>query len=555
MKLKASGSFGLLIAASLAISVSQSCVHVDNTLGSSLIPMDQQYEIHTVEFDIEDIQLRMLDSLSGFSNTRMTLGSIRDEDFGLSTRTCALTLVPIADTLDFGKNPEFRSFHFTVAKDTISCSDENNARIIQNINVYELSEPLDFTASDFTRSFKHGDKRITKGIPVYNGSDSLSFDFNRAFGEKYMQISLDDLKDMDSYLKKYPGIVISTDDPVGNGGRINMFQLQLGLNTDYGSLTKDYAKLSFSGEYNGVRKDSSFFFILSADNMYNLDSLAYEKSMNSSYKFPQFCFNTVTHESAGKNVGRKGTLLYEGGAGLKPVVPAEELIRLVRSEIAQYGDPSQAIINKASIILPFEFPEDYKLMYQYPLYLSPTCRLSSSEGVTYASISNSSSKTDDQGQINRSTLTYSPDITFHLQKLLSLKNDADISNYDVWFLPMSMEISKEESSSSNSMNDYYSALSYMNYMNMMYGGYGGYGSYGYGYGGYGGYGYDSYGYNNYMSYYLMSMYASGMNSNTNSSSSTVSLDKDRFFKAVLNAPGATNGRTPKLKVIYSVPKK
>ena len=90
---------------------------------------------------------------------------------------------------------------------------------------------------------------------------------------------------------------------------------------------------------------------------------------------------------------------------------------------------------------------------------------------------------------------------------------------------------------------------------MMYGGYGGYGSYGYGYGGYGGYGYDSYGYNNYMSYYLMSMYASGMNSNTNSSSSTVSLDKDRFFKAVLNAPGATNGRTPKLKVIYSVPKK
>ena len=80
MKLKASGSFGLLIAASLAISVSQSCVHVDNTLGSSLIPMDQQYEIHTVEFDIEDIQLRMLDSLSGFSNTRMTLGSIRDED-------------------------------------------------------------------------------------------------------------------------------------------------------------------------------------------------------------------------------------------------------------------------------------------------------------------------------------------------------------------------------------------------------------------------------------------------------------------------------------------
>ena len=80
-----------------------------------------------------------------------------------------------------------------------------------------------------------------------------------------------------------------------------------------------------------------------------------------------------------------------------------------------------------------------------------------------------------------------------------------------------------------------------------YGGYGGYGYGGYGYGGYGGYGY-----NNYYNYLMMAQYASASNSSTTTSSS-VELDKDRFYSAVLNGPGASD--SPKLKITFSAPKK
>ena len=95
-------------------------------------------------------------------------------------------------------------------------------------------------------------------------------------------------------------------------------------------------------------------------------------------------------------------------------------------------------------------------------------------------------------------------------------------------------------------------MMYYNYMNNLYGGYGGYGygGYGYGYGGYGygGYGYDSYGYSNYYNMMLLNaMYANA----GNTSSTTSTLDKDRYYKGILNGPG-DNG--PYLTVVYGIPK-
>ena len=88
-------------------------------------------------------------------------------------------------------------------------------------------------------------------------------------------------------------------------------------------------------------------------------------------------------------------------------------------------------------------------------------------------------------------------------------------------------------------------------LNNIYGGYGGYGGYGYGgygYGGYG-YGYDSYGYSNYMNMYLLSsMFASSGTTST----TTQTLDKDRYYKGILTGPAAA--RHPHLKVTYSLPK-
>ena len=81
---------------------------------------------------------------------------------------------------------------------------------------------------------------------------------------------------------------------------------------------------------------------------------------------------------------------------------------------------------------------------------------------------------------------------------------------------------------------------YQSYYSSMYGS--GYGS---------GYGYNSY-YSNYYNYMMMAAYASQSATTT---SYSYELDKDRYYKAVLRGPNSTTGPTPKLKVIYAIPKK
>ena len=402
---------------------------------------------------------------------------------------------------------------------------------------------------------------MTDGVPTYNGKDSLSFNFSKEFGEKYMGIKLNDLSDMETYLKSFPGIYIDTDVPEGLGGRIDMFELQLGLNLSQGYISKNYAELKFNSEYEGVRKDTSFLFYLSPNDMLDLDSLATIKNNYSTYKFPQNCFNSVSHESTGREVRAAETIHIEGGGGVKPVFSAQEIMDKVKAEVSKHGDPKTVVINRATIVLPFEFPDDYKEMYKYPDYLSPTCRISYPDGVSYGSLTDVSSESEDPGKINRSLLQYAPDVTFHVQKLMNLSESAKISNYDIWCLLMSIEeYVTENDNSSDAMSDYYNYLSYMSYYNNMYGGYGGYGGYGMGmygmgYGGYGGYGYGGYGgygMSNYYSYMLASQYA---NANSGSSKSTsIEMDVHRYFNAILNGPEAKNGRVPVMKIVYAVPK-
>ena len=207
-----------------------SCVDANYELGGNLIPTDQTYTIYSEESPISDIHMSVPDSLSGYSQNRLTLGAIRDEHFGLTTRGCALTLVPMYDTLRFGTDPKVKRFHFAVGKDTMDVIYEHNRHMLQNIKVYPLTKPLsEYAGKDLNTRIEHGDETISKGTPVYNGSDSLSFDFKQAFAEKFLDIKQEDLKNMSAFLKKFPGIYIETDEPAGLGGRINCFKLQLGI--------------------------------------------------------------------------------------------------------------------------------------------------------------------------------------------------------------------------------------------------------------------------------------------------------------------------------------
>lgn len=523
-----------------------SCIPMDYSLGSDYIATDQQFDIFTAEFPLEDISLQVPDSLSGYSQTRITVGAVRDDDFGLTRRGSAVTLVPIYDSLDFGKNAKFNYFHMVLVPDTISVLKDEDAFIHQGLNIYELSEPIGDRYSIHSK-LPHGTKRITQGVPLYNGgTDTVGVFFTKEFGEKFMQITLDDTKDMESYTKKFPGIFIETDDPVGNGGRVNLFSLQLQYDVSDYHISGNYASLGFSAEYDGTVKDTSFLFYFSPDKFYDVDSLIY----NASSDLPQYCLNVATHESGGLEGKVSEKILIEGAGGLCPVLSATEIREKVRLEIAKRGNPDEASINRATITLPFEFPENYLEMQFYPQILSPTCRIVNDEGeVSFAGLTDSSNSSENQGDVNRSLMVYSPDITYHTQTLLKLKDTDKIHNYDVWFLTMAYEtvVSKTSAAEQNQMSDYMNMMLYSSYYGNMYGGYGGYGYGGYGYGGYGGYG------NYYSNYYSYALMASMYGSSSSSSSVVAMLDTDRYYHGILRGPADPVAR-PMMRITFALPK-
>lgn len=550
-----------------------SCVEVDSKMGGNLIPVDQTYTVHPTETAIPQgmISMQFADSLSGFNQSRITIGAIRDNEYGLTGRACALTLIPPFDTMDFGNKSAliFKGMHFGSALDTISVSAFGQEHIIQNVEVFALTQPLDPGKDSDVNNC--GDnikvdfsKRINKGNPVINGTDSLTFDFTDEFARKYLDIELSDLKNYKQFTKKYPGIYIRTDNPMGLGGRINMFEVQLGWDQNYGYILGDYAEFKFKGDYDNdgrAETDTSFFFAFGLTKFVDIDSLL-NKGARGNY--PQYVMNITTQQTRQKAGPARDKVLIEGGGGLKPVISAVGLKHLAEKLISEKGgDPRTAVINKASIILPFEFPQDYREMFKFPQVLSPTCRIRGDSTVVYSGLTDASSKDENQGEINRSLLCYQPDITYHIQELLKI-NETPVpgetdtqktkrkmllgGEFDIWLLNMAYEIETTSNSSSSEMSEYYQYLAYQSYYNNMYGGYGGYG--GYGYGGYGGYGYGGDYYSNYYNYMMMAQYA---NSSSTSTSYTTKLDTDRFYCSALNGPDFSDStKVPTFKLTFSL---
>ena len=536
------------------------CVEVDNSLGEGLVDKSLLYDTYTVEFDLTEIQMKKSDALSGYSSSKLTIGAIRDDVFGLTTREAAFPLVPALDTLDLGTNPTPVSFTLRFAQDSISCNDDSQARILQNIRVTELSAPLPVGVNTgCTQDIPHSNTLVTKGLPVYNGSGDLSITFTKDFAQKYVdalrkigpvlrQRPGDDEEDddminrYDDWVKEVPGIHLAVDAPEGNGGRINLFDFSsLSVENNYYQRNDNIGLLTVHSTWKGEAKDSTFLLYPGETAFY--DEVEY---VNNNTAFSQYCFNRTTHSTVeGKAAGN---ILVEGGGGLKPVILASELQEKTRAAIAKAGgDPDKVIIVKASIILPFEMPDNYEDMKYFPSVLSPTIQQESEtedgeKYISFAGLTDASVSAENQGDIDRSNLQYAPDITYHLQALMDRKDLNTATDSDIWLLTIHTE---KVANASGSLydSDYYQQLMYASYYNSLYGG--GYGYGGYGYGGYGGYGYSN--------YYNYMMLAQMMASSTQQTYSyTTELDKDRYYRGILCGPG--DDRKPLFRVTYAVPK-
>lgn len=547
-----------------------SCVEINEELGKEYIPTRHQYDVYTDTIYLHDIRQEKPDKLSGYSSSRITIGAVRDES-GFTTRSSAFPLIPTGADMDFGENPVCTQFHFTAVRDTLSWPEENQAHIIQNINVYKLTEPIgeDDGYMVSQDKLKIGEK--VAPVVTYFGQDSLSFNFNTSFGQEYIDALTAMMKDpkkegldsVSNYVKKLPGIYITADTPSTEGGRINMFELALGIEKDSYYVYGNYAELKFRSKYgNRENVDTSFLFFFGAQDMQ-----VYEDA-ESEYVTPartaQYALNLSHSENnliaAGQTASER--IYVEGGDGVKPVISSKEIKESLTELFSGEGiNPADVIIHKASVILPYDFrTEDYDKMYLYPDRLSPTCRItlededSEDEQVTYAGLTDASVSTENQGDINRSLNCYAPDISHHVQEILRRAEDSNYSDYDIWFLTMAEETVETESGGNSELSDYYRNLMYYDYYNSIYNPYG-YGGY---YGGYYGYGYNSYyGMSNYYNYMLAAQYAS---QSSTSVSVSMQLDKDRYYRGILRGPGADGGLSdgnknlPRLIVTYSVSK-
>ena len=232
----------------LPLAALTACVKNSPEIGKDLIDKTLLFDTYTVEFPIEEIQLRRANDLSGFSDTRLAIGAIRDDTFGLTTRSTAFGLVPALDTLDLGTDPKFVRFTVRFAADTVSTATPGQEHIFQNFFVYSLKDTLSSKESGTNRDIPHGTEIVSRGIPVYDGKDDLYFELNEAFGQRYIDA-----------LKKYGPVLASRDeDNKINMEIANMILKQAGFTVETaenGKIALDMVKASEAGYYDAILMD------------------------------------------------------------------------------------------------------------------------------------------------------------------------------------------------------------------------------------------------------------------------------------------------------------
>ena len=114
-----------LLAAIVLATALLSCTNVNESIGGNFIATNLKYDFFTAEFDLDEVWMKPVDSLSGYSSRRINFGAVRDDNYGLFKRGCALTLVPVLREFDFGTDPVFRRFKFQAESDSVSIGDES----------------------------------------------------------------------------------------------------------------------------------------------------------------------------------------------------------------------------------------------------------------------------------------------------------------------------------------------------------------------------------------------------------------------------------------------
>ena len=385
------------------------CIERDSTLGSALVPSDQDISINTTVFDLP-VSLRISDSLQTVVSQSITVGSIRSNIFGLFRSEAAMTVTSSKDSVEWGKNATVRRVYISLARDTNIVIDKSQFHIPQNIYVHELTRQLDssLTYNNSLNLSDYDSRIISRGDILYNGGEIFTVDLDHSFGEKFLKLPTSVRDSAQLLMKEIPGLYMTCDEPEKSleGGRLNVFNLSSS------SLIINY---TYEDEDGNTRSSSAVF-----------DLGKY------------FTLN-VSSSSAGHLVtdNPADAIYMEGLCGIKPHISAKKLYETVKTWADASGIALEnLIIAKAALEFPFEYNGDKEQFYTWSGNMYPCTRATSSAGKkTYAPIEQISETSYESGTLDRSLLQYKSNISVYLQELLrSDPSDIDEDD-DLWMMP------------------------------------------------------------------------------------------------------------------------
>jgi len=402
-------SFGL--AALLTMSCLVSCITKDYTLGSALVPANQDISIHTATFALP-VGLKMADSLQTSVSQSATVGTIRTDQYGLYRSDAAMAVTASQDSIIWGKNPTVESVSLSLVCDTALLVKASERHIPQNLYVHRLNVVLDSTMI-FNNSLTAADydpEVLSLGGVVYNGDASYIVELNPDLGTELLKIPMETLDDDEAFMKKFKGLYLRCDDPVEGteGGRLNTFNLSSSF------LTIKYAY----DDDEGNRRITSNTFSLGE----------------------YYCVNICSSGARElENVLAADALLVEGTCGIKPHISAVALRKILEdfAEMESVGELDRVLIAKALLVFPFEYNGDGRQFDYYAptIYACQRIKNSDTNLTRYSPIDEIKDETFESGDIDRSNLNYTVNISQYLQKLIKRDASSITSDDDLWIMP------------------------------------------------------------------------------------------------------------------------
>ena len=423
------------LAALLALFFLASCIETNKTLGSAMVPTNQDISIHTATLDVP-VTLKMADSLQTAISQNVTVGAIRSDTFGLFHTDGACSLTAAIDSIIWGKNPKVRSVYLTLTRDTTLVVDASQLSIPQNLYVHQLKIELD-SSMVYNNSLGpdvYDPEPLSVGGCIYTGGDTYEVKLKESFGERLFQIPMATLDSAELFMKEVYGLYLRCDDPDEglNAGRLNSFDL-----------SSSYIYLSYSyDDDEGKRQTKTVAFNLGE----------------------YYAINVCTAGSRPlENADPRETLYVEGLCGIKPHIDARQLRDVVTTWAAAHDIPVEnMLVAKATLSFPFEYNGDRTQYDYYAANLFPCKRNRGTKRTSYAPIDEINDTTLESGDIDRSKLTYTSNISIYLQNILRKDRASLTADDDLWMMPTVSYYDSYSGSTYYYADYYYYSQSYLN---------------------------------------------------------------------------------------------